>query len=219
MTEQPQEAKQIHLKFAVLCHRDMTNKTAASLLDFQRSFPQVEIGIYSSSIIARLRNQAVEDALQTNAEYLIMSDDDMVFTPQDVASLVGALIDNPKAGCCGAIARTTDTTGAANVNWVDDKGFLLSYKAKQRKVRNLLKKHPKPIKVDVIGTGLMAIRCETLRSIPYPWFNNGYVKGDSAFNYLGEDVFFNNILKQHDWEVLAHFGVSVGHVGRIEVRL
>lgn len=70
----------------------------------------------------------------------------------------------------------------------------------------------------MIGMGVMLVDLDVFRRLPEPWFQVAYL-GDTG-EYMGEDVYFCALLREHGLTVLADLALShdVGHLGELEYR-
>lgn len=146
-------------------------------------------------------------ALHRNADFLLMTDDDMVVPSDAVAKMLEPFAD-PAVGIVGALCYSrdgirpmavdgwdaNDTTGAA-IPAFDDRT---------------------PTEVDGVGFGLAMIRCKTFGNMTHPFFPV-HIFIEQALGRVrvcDEDFLFCRRLKDDGWKVLLHPGVRCGHYDR-----
>lgn len=79
-----------------------------------------------------------------------------------------------------------------------------------------LNKYEKPFTISKSGLGMVAIKFDVLKQIPYPWFMvsegvNTYEDGRQEAFTQGEDVYFFNKIKEYGFEIYCDPRIKVGH--------
>ena len=181
-----------------------------------------ESSIYTSSLIKNLRNQAAQVAIESDIDYLLMVDDDMTFSVRDCELLVGTLVDNPEYSSVGGYALSSAGTEVPNVNWLVKSEVLdkdgnkepdkwIDPKERKKRAKKNHKAGIVDYNVDQMGTGFLLIRVDDLKKMPWPWFDDPF----TPLGFIGEDTYFTLKQKQHDLTPVCHFGIKVGHVGKV----
>lgn len=161
-------------------------------------------GFSASSDIARQRNMALELALKSDAEYMLMQDAD-VYVPEGVVVLpllehlqtAGAAM----AGVPVGLRRMTDT-GEVIPN-----------------VRPAQKDQPifgAVYEADRIGTGLILVDLAQIAEIAQdyqgPWFARTYDDARQSVPDYGEDIFFCEVLRAHGKSIIVDGTIRAVHV-------
>ena len=132
-------------------------------------------------------------------DFLLYSDYDSVFNPDDVATLLETINNNPTMAAIGAVQMSRH----------DDKPLVFEY----------AKDYSTDItKVDYQHFGLMLIRRQAFEELPTPWFwsvpgmdSQGNV-GWSSNNRSDGDITFWRIMREHGLNVYQHNKVVIGHM-------
>lgn len=167
-------------------------KTVNSLI----SLVTLHIPIYFSFPISGYspynRNQSVEQAKKMNATHIMFIDNDMIFTPQDVQTL----IDHKKA-VIGAKYHLRDRDGYATMFWRDG-----AYVMSDGQEKGLFS-------CASIGTGFMLVDMGVFKKIEKPYFDTKFV-GDTLNT---EDVEFCKKCLLAGIEIWCDNDRSIGHIG------
>ncbi len=153
------------------------------------------------------RELAARRATASNADVLVMLDDDMIVPPDALETMLDALQSDAQLAVVGALYysrdgvhpmiadhwQSADTTTAAIPAFRDG----LTY-------------------CDVVGFGCVAIRVGALRSMPAPYFNTQvYVEELAArVRVCNEDYLFCESVRRAGWRVAVHAGVRCKHYDR-----
>lgn len=171
-----------------------------SVINLLGRFPVIIQGCGSGPLISRSRNIVAERFMtHPEATHLLMTDVDVVFTPEDVQKLLD--LDKPIVG--GLYFGYTENPNAKVPIALGEDA-------------NAIKKIPKgPAPVTAIGMGLTLIKREVFEAMPpdyrkdYP-FSSGYWEDIS--HYAGEDFIFCARAKELGFETWLHPGARLGHI-------
>ncbi len=153
------------------------------------------------------RELAARRATKTNADVLVMIDDDMIVPADALVRLIDALASDAQLAVVGALYysrdgirpiaaehwTSADTTSAAIPAFDDG----LSY-------------------CDAVGFGCVAIRVNALRTMPAPFFNTQvYVEERaSRVRICNEDFLFCEDVRRAGWRVALDAGIRCKHYDR-----
>lgn len=134
-----------------------------------------------------------------NPDFLLYSDYDSVFNPDDVTKLLETINANPTMAAIGAVQMSRH----------DDKPLVFEY----------YRDYQTPItKVDYQHFGLMIVRKQVFEEMPTPWFwstpgmdENGNVGWSNGIRSDG-DITFWRIMREHGFNVYQHNEVVIGHM-------
>ena len=172
---------------------------------------QMPFIVRESALVEINRTRLLQDTLDVGAKFLIMTDTDMTFTPQDIDKLLQVMQQRKKAGLVAGIAISTNT-GMYNVGWRDkstDDGWIEDEKALKK--INKAMKEGSYLKADTVGTGVCVVRAEAIKTLDMPFC---YVDWDEKEGWRGEDHHLTKQLQDKGWETYMHFGVKLGHIGK-----
>lgn len=142
------------------------------------------------------RNAIVKNFLTSGADTLFFLDSDMVF-PKESLSL---LLSYNKDIMGAAYNKRKDPPETTARKLVD--GLLIP--------EETLVTKGFPFMTDIVATGFMAIQRRVLETMPEPWFSFSKNAWGKEF---GEDESFCLKARELNYEVWAHPGLYVGHVG------
>lgn len=142
-----------------------------------------------------VRNALVAYALQANARYIWMVDDDVLPPNYAVQKLMHALNTHPEAMACGGIYYSKQIVPTPIV--FEDNGSGSYYGWKQGEVFEV---------PGFIGTGCLLIRMEAFEKIQAPWF-----KVEDFPDKVTEDAYFCRKIIKAGYKILGHGGVLCGH--------
>jgi hypothetical protein len=161
----------------------------------------------AGNFIPGQRELAARRATSTNADVLVMLDDDMIVPRGAISALLDALAGDPQLAVAGALYysrdgihpmvasrwSSSDTTTAAIPPYDDG----LTY-------------------CDAVGFGCVAIRVSALHSMPAPYFNTQVYVEESAgrVRVCNEDYLFCETVRRAGWLVALHAGVRCKHYDR-----
>lgn len=197
---------------ALTAYRDIEQKTVQSLFNSIGGLPyQFGLATHTSANVWKGRNHLAEVFLDSQADYILFVDADMVFTPQHMDTLIKAALDNPEAGIMGGFYVSRDENLRPLVSWTDSKGFQLPA---EDCIKRLLENRGQIVEADLIPTGFMLIKREVFEKLENPWFHVKTVIGDDGeiHHYSSDNVFVQKV-QDAGFKTMAHLGVELGHVG------
>lgn len=156
-----------------------------------------------------MRNDAAVEMVESNADYHLFIDRDMVFVPDDVWKLY-TYLQNDKIHVISGLYIKTKPPYTPNVT-VPPKE-----KGKRENVPKLVEMYRDLdvnqglIPVDGVGTGFMMIKREVYTTIPFPWFETYYNENASK---VSSDVAFCRKVREHGMGVYLATDIMVGHIG------
>lgn len=143
--------------------------------------------IKQSSNLANNRERLVMDSLQNGASHILFMDDDMIFPPEAVKSLIKA--DKPIV--------------------------ITNYRIKMPEVVWTAKVEPSSglEEVEYGGLGLALINAEVFKALPQPWFAFAY--NHEYKEHTSEDAYFFKKAKQYGFPCLVDHDASklISHEG------
>ena len=172
------------------------------------------IGLQSGPRIAHARNLLVQSFLQdTNAEWLLMVDSDMVFNIEDVDTLFEAA-DPETCPIVGGLCFGASITGKMFPTLYK---FMDASKTEDGEIVQKIWDYPEYglCKVDGTGAAFLLMHRDCLRKIgrefegDAPWFAEGTVYKGMSF---GEDTAFCIRAMSLGYPIHVHTGAKIGHV-------
>lgn len=160
------------------------------------------VHMQKGSLIASQRHRLAEEAMTMKSFGILWLDSDMTFP----AGIYNKLIKHEKP-IIGSPYSYKDNKKRSTAT-IDHNG-ILEYVDKGTGIRQ----------VDSIGFGAIYTDIDVFHKLPRPWFQTTY---DYEYDYHnGEDVFFCELAKEHDYEIWADMDLSkqVGHIGHTEYKL
>lgn len=165
---------------------------------------------------ATARNAIVRKAIDLNADYVLMVDNDVVL-PKDTLE---NLLDDPKQVCLGYYAhRDTDNIYRGRTcvcRLKDDKGVAYyNYPLESEYIAEELKqlKDSGQFKVQIHGGGMGCafIKTSVFKALKYPWYDWVNYKGGGM---LSEDLYFCEQCKNNKIPIYTDTRVACGHILR-----
>lgn len=156
----------------------------------------VAIKIYNSwgKKIDDSYNHIVETALNDNADYIVMVEDD-TFPPDDaIVKLMELLKINPRSAVGAWYPMKDKSKQGVHIVLKDDKRQQLGVDDKVHEVYTL-----------AMGCSIFPV--EMFRDIPYPWFK--------TTENLRQDSFFSQLAREHGWKLLVDTSIRCKHIDRI----
>ena len=168
--------------------------------------------------VATARNNIAEKAMELNADYVMMVDNDMVL-PKDALT---RLLENGKDICfayCAYRAKNGRYDGCTTLCKMHDKGGKQYYHFPKEsrytvdEIKGMLDAGTHLVEIHGGGTAVALIRTEVFRKIPYPWFD--WVNyGDQNKGMLSEDLYFCVLARNSGYRIYADLRVGCGHIFR-----
>lgn len=240
--------KQLKIVFCIP-GRQFSNKFLTSwsetLLSFTRAGHQVFLSNQYSSVVYYARNQCLGGSVVKGTEqkpfdgkleydYMVWVDSDMVFTPQQVARMIGHMETDSSKDIIGSACLTEDDTtfnildkGEWDFNkFIENKGSF-----KHMKREDLFTKKDQLFEVDYCGFGLMCVRKGVFEALEYPWFKplfydfqvetqdaSGNTEQRKIQDFCSEDVAFCRSVIEKGYSVWVDPLVTVGHEKSVVLR-
>jgi hypothetical protein len=141
-----------------------------------------------------VRNVMIEELLKQNCDYLLSIDDDEIYPP----TVLDTLMAHDKDIVAGLYFKRNAPPVTPNIlNLVED-GPKKIYKEVMNYEKGL-------IRVDAVGMGMTLIRSELFRKIKPPWFVANYPE-------FSEDVYFCLQAMMAGYKVWADTNLVIGHI-------
>lgn len=159
--------------------------------------------------ISENRNYIAVQALNNKSDYLLMCDDDMVFPPDTLDTLMANQKD-----ICGVAYHSR---GSSNkIKYVGGEIMSIAEINKREYINLKTNKEPKYKKTFecyATGTGIILIKCDIFYKIPRPWFEfEWYPTGQCK---EGEDWMFCLKAKKIGFKIFTDPTIKIGHLGNI----
>lgn len=164
--------------------------------------------VWTGNFVPAQREMIARDALQRNADVLVMIDDDMVVPSDALVLLLAALDDDPRAAVAAALYYSRDgARPMAVAQWDSRDTTTAAIPAYGGSL---------PVAVDGVGFGLVALRTAALRALPFPLFAAHLFVDERArvVRQCDEDYLLCERLRHAGWRVLLHSGVRAPHFDR-----
>ena len=144
---------------------------------------------------AENRNYIVAQAFKNNSDYLLLSDDDMLYPPDSLEKL---------------LAHKKDIVGATYSVKQLPPSLVIGY-GEQVKSDEEAQKQTKPFKCEALGGGLLLIKLEVFKKIKppffgYEWYDNGMVK-------MSNDWWFCKKAREAGIDIWCDPTIQCGHIG------
>jgi hypothetical protein len=155
----------------------------------------------NGSMLVEQRHALVLSAIKANCKEILWLDSDMVFPP----NLYHKLSKHKKLVVAGLYSTRVEPYKLAGC-------FANTVTTPLNEMIGLKE-------VESTGMGLMLTSIEVFETIPAPWFSFKY---DNKYDgYIGEDIYFCNLLKDYDIKVYADLDISkfCSHTGTVEIML
>lgn len=157
---------------------------------------------------AEARNRIANQAITEKADYVLMVDNDIVL-PSDA---IAHLMDDPKDVCLGLYAHRGDSNlydGKVCVYKPGEFNYETLFTAKE--MQELREQGQNKVLIHGGGMGCALIKTDVFQRLEYPFFNwTLYANGQ----YLSEDLYFCEQLKNHSIFMFADTRVTCGHMMR-----
>jgi GT2 family glycosyltransferase len=154
------------------------------------------------------RELLVERALATNADVLVMCDDDMVLAPDAVTRLYARLVERPRCALAGALYYSRDGFRPMVVDeWEPSDTTSAVIPAFDDRT---------PVSVGGVGFGCVVVRVDAIRELAPPYFPAHVFMQRAAgtVRVCDEDYLFCHRLRSKGWDVVLDPGVRCGHFDR-----
>lgn len=154
------------------------------------------------------RNRIGKQAINEEADYVLMVDSDIVL-PSD--ALIN-LLDEPKDVCIGLYANRNDYNvydGNVCAYKLGEHDYKTKFSAQD--MSNLRNSGHHKVQIHGGGMGCALIKTEIFKQLEYPWFK--YVNYSNG-SLLSEDLYFCEQCKQHNIPIYVDTRVLCGHMFR-----
>ena len=147
------------------------------------------------------RTAIVDQALSQDASHVMFIDNDMVFPPNGITTLL-----SHKKEIVGANYSERRLPLVSTVKFADSNGILQDVDGDDI---------PKTLfPCYALGTGFMLIECSVFKKIPKPWFfYESYTHTDGVTTEMTEDVYFCKKAKEYGYTVYCDPTIHLGHIG------
>lgn len=198
----PEEGKK--LTIAIAAHGDMKTDTAINLATQVKTLQcPIRLEVVRSAYTHHNRNLLMQQAIDAGSTHLMFIDTDMRF-PQD--------------GVQRLMAHDKDVIGGSyNLRQPGDQVSTVKQLDRSASVLDLSRLQ----KVRAVGTGFMLIRLDAIRALNLS--PDGHVNGEPLpplwfyFDYdgewVGEDVYFCDLVRKHGLDVWCDPTIPLGHIG------
>jgi GT2 family glycosyltransferase len=167
----------------------------------------LERSVVVGNFVPAQRELIVEKALASNADAVIMCDDDMVLPPEAFIMLLDLIRNDSACGLAGALYYSRDGFRPMTVDgWNPENTTSAAIPAFAST----------PVRVDGIGFGCVAISSAAIRRLVAPYFDSHvYIERAAArVRICDEDYLFCAKIRSAGYEVVLHPGVRCGHYDR-----
>lgn len=155
--------------------------------------------------IDNVRNQIVEQALQSECTHLLMMDTDQTYP----VNLIPKLISHNLPIVAAKVHRRYPLFDPILYRLAEN-GKYISLDDEEWKNGGL-------VEVDSTGTGCVLIRLDVFEDIEYPWFETVYKDPYSKITERGEDINFFVKAKKAGYRVFVDTDLKVGHLSTLEI--
>ena len=192
--------------------------TYESLWNLDKCGHETPIALVTGYDCATARNNIAQHALNINADYVLMVDNDVVL-PENALKL---LLENPEMINLGYYAhRDRDNiykgkTCLCKLKDGDGKEyyhFPLESEYSAKEMEAMAKAGVKKIEIHGGGMGCALINTEVFRKAKYPWYD--WVNyGDANRGMLSEDLYFCVLCRNTGFKIFGDVRVGCGHMMR-----
>lgn len=158
----------------------------------------ISLDHWDGSITSQVRNHLVRRFLQTDAEWMLFWDNDIMIDTPDFPSLMIETAQQMEAGIVAAPCRVKGET-ALNFGHV-----------RNNMVERFTGSISRPVAVDVAGSGLMLVHRPVFEQVADPWFE---VYEHSGGVTLGEDYNFCLKAAEKGFSTVVEPRISTTHYG------
>ena len=168
--------------------------------------------------VATARNRIAQMAVDRNADYVLMVDNDVVL-PKNALTL---LLEDAKDVCLGyyphrgADNRYNGNTCICKLYDADGNAYYhypLESEYTAEEMKEFIERGDKKIQVHGGGMGCALIKTDVFRNVSYPWYD--WVNyGDANRGMLSEDLYFCQLCQNSKYRIYADVRVGCGHLFR-----
>lgn len=186
--------------------------TYKSIWDLDKGEHEILFEFVRGYDCATARNAIAQKAIDLEADYVLMVDNDVIL-PKDALT---NLLDDPKDVCLGYYAhRDTDNvyrgrTCVCKLGWVN---YPLESEFTAEEMKALRDSGSHKIEIHGGGMGCALIRTGIFRRLSYPWYDWVNYADDNR-GMLSEDIYFTEKCKNSGVKVHTDTRVGCGHILR-----
>lgn len=176
------------------------------------ALPQTITAVERSTVVGNFvpgaRELLVRKALNANAGFLLMCDDDMVVPPDALSGLLGVMEAHPRCALAGALYYTRDGIRPMVASgWRPEDTTSAFTPAFDDRT---------PVAVDAVGFGCVLLRMSAVLDLQPAYFSaQVFVQMNaSRVRICNEDYLFCARLREAGWNVMLHPAVKCGHYDR-----
>lgn len=151
--------------------------------------------------IAENRNYLCVQAIKNKCDYVMMIDDDMIFPPETLNSLIGADKDY-----VGVIAHSRTLPAMPVVTPFNIEEISLT-----DKLMGNIKFPDTLFKVKGVGGSVTLLKTSVLDKLEKPWY--GFKSHDTGMTRVGEDYWFCEALTKAGIDIWVDPSLKIGHIG------
>lgn len=192
--------------------------TYKSIWDMDKGGHEVMFDSVRGYDVATARNRIAQIAIDRNADYVLMVDNDITLP----ADALVRLLENDVDVCLGHYAHRGNDNRYNGRTCIcklkDEQGndyyhYPLESEYTAKEMHALAKAGETKIAVHGGGMGCALIRTDVFRRLSYPWYD--WVNyGDANRGMLSEDLYFCQLCKNYGVQVWADVRVGCGHLFR-----
>lgn len=199
----------VKILIAVPTYENIMPDTFKSIYDLDKCGHECIFEFMRGYDCAKARNTIAQRALNLQADYVLMLDNDMTL-PTDALK---NLLDEDKDVCFGYCARRIPGNEYDGVTCVykNDGEFCYSHMFPARDLKTIRENGINKIQVHGCGAGCVLIKTDVFRRLPFPWFK--WITYENR-EELSEDLFFCELCNQHGIPLYVDTRVSCGHLFR-----
>lgn len=192
--------------------------TYKSIYELDRGDNEIIFDFVRGYDVATARNNIAQKAIDQQADYVLMVDNDVVL-PKDALAL---LLEDAKDVCLGYYAhRNADNRYHGNTcicKLKDEHGenyyhYPLESEYSAKELHDIAKAGEKKILIHGGGMGCALIKTDVFKRTSYPWYD--WVNyGDANRGMLSEDLYFCELCRIAGYQIYTDVRVGCGHLFR-----
>ena len=194
----PEPTKEDLILIGTPCYRTILIRTAWSLIDTLRKYPNTEMAFQDGVFVHENDNKLVELAKEKKASHIFFVEHDNVFPPDTLGRLLEQDKDVIAAPYSG---RSLPRQPLVYQRGADGELFMMNYDIWP----------DKPFKCYGVSTGCTLVKMSVFDKIQKPYFFFEYDKDGKML--MSQDIYFCKKVNEAGMEVFCHPGIEVGHIG------
>ena len=198
----------MEILIAVPTYENITPDTFKSIYGLRRGDHDCSFDFVRGYDCATARNNIARRAMETEADYVLMVDNDV--TLPDHALL--DLLEDTGDVCMGYYANRNGQNifdGKTSICRLGEPNYTMQYPAAE--LADLRDRGAYKIEIHGGGMGCALIRTEVFRRLPYPWFK--WVNYEDG-GVLSEDLYFCELCREAGIPIYADTRAACGHLLR-----